>query len=388
MPSRPFGLVVLDYSKFGKFRNMSEKLGDMRINPRYFNSDEIFYDPSIEPEKRPDFGHKVWSHLISTNPAGKHEIPNRELFAYIPAQVTPAADSTINVDIQKTVSGKEVAIIHPWYVRPASEHTRIAELTIDALYSANARRIILLEPFNPFYSYDAHHGRDALGAKVTIKNYESRSPKVPFTIVTFVPHSKQLDLAGDDPFIPLPLLNFFCKHIGEKYDLRNAVFSGTDAGSMKVSEKYGEVLDRPAIKGYKRKTGVDSVKSTELDGMVEGSNVWFFDDMIRTMGTVLSAADAARQNGAKEICVSAPHMSLDFNFEKGKWAEDLVSEYDIRVVGSNTIPRTIRPENKHHFNILDVTPTASAVIGRLLRHESISGYFASDYKEYIRSLGR
>lgn len=85
------------------------------------------------------------------------------------------------------------------------------------------------------------------------------------------------------------------------------VLASTDAGRAKWVESLANDLGVNAAFVFKRRISGDETHITSISAEVVGKNVVIYDDMIRTGGSLMDAAHAYRQAGAREISVITTH---------------------------------------------------------------------------------
>lgn len=88
------------------------------------------------------------------------------------------------------------------------------------------------------------------------------------------------------------------------------VMASTDAGRAKVVEHLANELKVPASFVYKRRIDGAHTEVTGVSAQVQGRDVVIYDDMIRTGGSLESAARAYLQAGASRIFALATHGLL------------------------------------------------------------------------------
>ncbi|MBI3271750.1 MAG: ribose-phosphate pyrophosphokinase, partial [Planctomycetes bacterium] len=88
---------------------------------------------------------------------------------------------------------------------------------------------------------------------------------------------------------------------------REFVLGCTDAGRAKWVESLANDLGVPAAFVFKRRRDAESTEVTAVSAQVAGKPVVVYDDMIRTGGSLLSAARAYLDAGAREISAVATH---------------------------------------------------------------------------------
>jgi ribose-phosphate pyrophosphokinase len=85
------------------------------------------------------------------------------------------------------------------------------------------------------------------------------------------------------------------------------VIASTDAGRAKWVESLANDLRVPAAFVLKRRVSGSETHLTAVSAAVEGKTVILYDDMIRTGGSLIQAARAYREAGAKELYAITTH---------------------------------------------------------------------------------
>jgi ribose-phosphate pyrophosphokinase len=88
---------------------------------------------------------------------------------------------------------------------------------------------------------------------------------------------------------------------------REFVLGAPDAGRAKWVESLANDLGVPAAFVYKRRAATGEVSLSGVNLPIKGVDVVIYDDMIRTGGSILQAAKAYREAGAKRISLIATH---------------------------------------------------------------------------------
>lgn len=95
------------------------------------------------------------------------------------------------------------------------------------------------------------------------------------------------------------------------------VLASTDAGRAKWVESLANDLQVTAAFVFKRRVSGEETHITGISANVEGLLVIIYDDMVRTGGSLLQAAQAYKDAGAREIAVITTHGIFAGNgFEK------------------------------------------------------------------------
>lgn len=88
------------------------------------------------------------------------------------------------------------------------------------------------------------------------------------------------------------------------------ILASTDAGRAKWIEHLANVLDVPAAFVYKRRASGSETVIRGINADVKNRHVVIYDDMIRTGGSLLKAAQAYADAGAKQLTAIATHGVL------------------------------------------------------------------------------
>ena len=115
------------------------------------------------------------------------------------------------------------------------------------------------------------------------------------------------------------------------------VLACTDAGRAKWVESLANDLGVAAAFVYKRRTDGESTEITGVSAQVAGKRVVIYDDMIRTGGSLISAAIAYRDAGAASIDAIATHGVLPGDSAQKIRATGLFGQ----IVVTNSHPRAV-----------------------------------------------
>ncbi len=126
-----------------------------------------------------------------------------------------------------------------------------------------------------------------------------------------------------------------------------------------------ERMNAPLAIVEKRRMGNDDdTESLNVIGDVEGRVALTFDDEVTTGGSMLSAVDAVREQGAQEVYACVTHPVLSRN------AADRVSASKLKeLVVADTVPVASQKRNGK-ITVLSVAPLLGEAIRRI--HEGLS----------------
>ena len=114
--------------------------------------------------------------------------------------------------------------------------------------------------------------------------------------------------------------------------------------------------------------GVSEVMN--IIGDVKGKSALLLDDMIDTAGTIVQAAKACADQGAREVWTACTHAVLS-----GPALERLQQSCITQVIATNTIPLREKGEQTSKIRSLSVAPLLAEAIRRIHEDESVSSLF-------------
>lgn len=156
--------------------------------------------------------------------------------------------------------------------------------------------------------------------------------------------------------------NVICTHLYAKpviieaiknFGGQDFILASTDAGRAKWVESLASEMQVPNAFVYKTRLSGSETKITGVNASVQNKTVVIYDDMIRTGGSLISAAKAYLEHGAKEIYAVATHLILP----EGSLERIQESETIRKIAGTNTHPNS----QKYHSDFLQVYDVSSLI---------------------------
>ena len=240
---------------------------------------------------------------------------------------------------------------------------------IDALKRASAGRITAVIPYFGYARQDRKaKARDPISAKLVANLITVAGAD---RVLTMDLHVPQLQGFFDIPVDHLPGVPILAEYFKEKFDdLSNLVIVSPDVGSVTRARKFAERLDAPIAIVDKRRPAANISEVMNIIGDVSSKRAILIDDLIDTAGTIVNAAEAILNAGAKEVYACATHGVLsDPAVESIKNSSSLKS-----VVLLNTIPLT---DGKQIDKIVSISVASifAEAIERIYGDMSVSSLF-------------
>jgi ribose-phosphate pyrophosphokinase len=176
-------------------------------------------------------------------------------------------------------------------------------------------------------------------------------------------------------FFDIPVDNLYAEPVLSRYwsqlKMDELVLVSPDVGNVKRARVYAERLGGELAIIDKRRRSGSEVEVGRIIGQVQGKTVLMMDDLISTAGTVCSAAQLCRDQGAERVLVGATHAVLC-----GPAVQRLTEAPIDQIVVTDTIPvsqETINAVGK--LKVLSVSALLGEAIHRINNNESLSSLF-------------
>ena len=286
----------------------------------------------------------------------------------VPMQNYDFANGETFVRFEQSVRGVDAFVIqaHP---NPINHWVMEQLLMVDALKRASAKRITVVAPFFPYARQDKKHkGREPISARLMTDLYHKAGAN---RLMSVDLHSPQIQGFFEGPVDHLWALPLMADYVADTYGTDNLTVVSPDSGRVRVADIWADRLASPLAIIHKRRDPdkPNQVQVHELVGDVEGRDCLLVDDMIDTGGTILSAAQALKENGAKRVLVAATHPVFS-----DPAVERLSSGAFDEVIVTDTLPI---PEEKRfeQLTVLSIAPLIAKAIYAVFDDDSVNSLF-------------
>ncbi|MFV1991825.1 MAG: ribose-phosphate diphosphokinase [Acidimicrobiales bacterium] len=230
-------------------------------------------------------------------------------------------------------------------------------IMIDAAKRASAKRITAVMPFYGYARQDRKSaGREPITAKLLANMFKVAGAD---RLLSVDLHSGQIQGFFDGPVDHLTSMPVLIDYIERNRPSQELVVVSPDTGRVKVAERYAKHLGADVAAVYKKRSHdvANEVVALGVMGDVKDKTAILMDDMIDTAGTVCSAAEVLRANGASDVWAMATHGLFS-----GPAVDRLKNSVISRVAVTNTLPF---PSEKQ-FDSLEILSCAG-VIARAMK---------------------
>ena len=276
------------------------------------------------------------------------------------------ADGELKIKIEENIRGRDVFVVQSTHA-PAENLIELL-LFLDAAKRASADRITAVIPYFGYARQDRKdEPRVPISAKL-IANLLATSGAS--RVLTVDLHAEQIQGFFDIPVDHLYSVPIFIEYYEKKANDDWVVVS-PDAGRTNRVRAFARRLGQniPIAIIDKRRTGPNQSKVLNVIGEVKDKIALLYDDMIDTGGTLVDAAQALHENGAREIFASVVHPLFS------REASSRVMNSSIKeIVVTDTIPLAKERMNQK-IKILSIASLLGEAIMRIHQAESISSLF-------------
>ena len=249
---------------------------------------------------------------------------------------------------------------------PVNDNLMELLILIDALKRASAERITAVLPY---YGY-ARQDRKVL-PRAPI------SAKLVADLITTAGASRVLTVdlhAGQiQGFFNIPVDHLFAAPVLLEYlrMLENEmVVVSPDAGGVERARAFAKRLNASLAIIDKRREAPNVSQVMNIIGDVKGLTAVLLDDIVDTGGTLVRAATALMNQGAKEVYACCTHPVLSGQAVK------ILTESPIKeMVVTDSIPLGEKAEDHPFFKVLSISGILAESIQRIYRDESVSSLF-------------
>ena len=276
------------------------------------------------------------------------------------------SDGEIWVKYRENIRGLDVFLIQS--TNPPADNLMELLIMIDAARRASAKTITAVIPYFGYARQDRKdQPRVAISAKLIANLLTVAGAD---RIITMDLHAAQIQGYFDIPFDHLYGSSVFKDRI--ELHNKNLVVVSPDVGGIKIARAYAKMLDCGLVVIDKRRPKQNLAEVMNIIGEVDGKDILIVDDLIDTAGTFVSAIEAIKEKGAKEIFGAITHPVLS-----GSALERINNSKVTKLF----VTDTINIDEMHKSNKIQIVSSAelfAEAIRRTYYNESISSLFHID----------
>ena len=251
---------------------------------------------------------------------------------------------------------------------PANDNLLEMLLCVDALKRSSAKNITAVIPYFGYARQDRKVvPRTSISAKL-ISNLITKAGAD--RVVTVDLHAGQIQGFFDIPVDNLFATPIFARHVKKKIKSKNLICVAPDVGGTERARALGKLLNVGLAIVDKRRPKPGQSQVMNIIGDVKGKTCILVDDIIDSGGTIVNAAKALKDRGAKEVYVYITHGVLS-----GEAVNKIKKSVIKNLVITDTIDNMKRVKGAKNIEVLSISSLMGEAIKRISNSTSVSDLF-------------
>ena len=277
------------------------------------------------------------------------------------------ADGEIYIEINENIRGNSIFIVQS-ISSPANDNLMELLLCIDALKRSSAKNITAVIPYFGYARQDRKVvPRTSISAKL-VSNLITKAGAD--RVVTVDLHAGQIQGFFDIPVDNLFSTPIFARHVRKRIKSKKIICVAPDVGGTERARALGKLLNVGLAIVDKRRPKPGQSQVMNVIGDVKNQTCVIVDDIIDSGGTIVNAAKALKQRGAKEVYVYITHGVLS-----GEAVKKIKNSVIKNLVITDTIDNSQKTKNVKNIEVLPVSSLMGEAIKRISNSTSVSDLF-------------
>jgi ribose-phosphate pyrophosphokinase len=276
------------------------------------------------------------------------------------------SDGEIHFYIDENIRGEDIFIIQSGSY-DANFHLMELFFMIDAFKRSSAERITAVMPY---YCYARQDWKDRprvpISARLVADLLERAGASRVLTMDLHSPQIQGFFSIPADNLMAAPVLANFLQGL----NLDNLTIVSPDAGGVGRARALAKRMGAKLAIIDKRRPAPNVAQVLHVIGEVKNQNVIILDDMVDTAGTLVLAADALVNEGARRVFAACTHPLLS-----GQAVEKIERSALEKIFVTNTVPLSEKAKRSQKINVLSVAALFGEAIRRINEGSSVSSLF-------------
>ncbi|WP_061963739.1 ribose-phosphate diphosphokinase [Demequina aurantiaca] len=286
----------------------------------------------------------------------------------LPTTAYTFANGELYVRFGESVRGADCFVLQS-HAAPINESIMEQLIMVDAMKRASAKAITVIMPCYGYARQDKKHkGREPISARLMADLFKTAGAD---RIMSVDLHTSQIQGFFDGPVDHLWAMPLLAQYVRTRVASDNLTIVSPDAGRVRLADQWSDYLGAPLAIIHKRRdpSVPNQVKVHELVGEVKGRTCVLVDDMIDTGGTIVQAAEALFENGAKDVIVTSTHGLLS-----GPAVDRLRDSGISEVVVTDTLPIS-DDKQFDKLTVLSIAPLIARAVREVFDDGSVTSLF-------------
>ena len=281
--------------------------------------------------------------------------------------ITRFPDNEIYVEINENIRGNSIFVVQSTS-NPVNDNLMELLICIDALRRSSAKNITAVIPYFGYARQDRKVvPRTAISAKLVSNLITDAGAN---RILSVDLHAGQIQGFFDIPVDNLFATPIFARHIKKNIKTNNLICIAPDVGGVERARALSRRINVGIAIIDKRRPTPGKSEVMNIVGNVKHKICVIIDDIIDSGGTIVNAAKALKDKGAKEIYVYITHAVLSGS------AVDKIKKSQIKkLIITDTIDNSKKIKISKKIEVISFAPMISEAIKRISNSTSVSSLF-------------
>ena len=295
------------------------------------------------------------------------EIAKRLKIKLVNADIKRFSDGEIYVEINENIRGNSVFVVQS-SSHSANDNLMELLICIDALRRSSAKNITAVIPYFGYARQDRKVvPRTAISAKL-VSNLITNSGAN--RILTLDLHAGQIQGFFDIPVDNLFSTPIFARDIKKNIITNNLVCVSPDVGGVERARALGRRINASIAIVDKRRPAPGKSEVMHIVGYVKDKTCVIVDDIIDSAGTIVNAAKALKDKGAKDVYVYITHAVLSGN------AIDRIKKSKVKkLIVTDSIDNSNKLKKISKIQVVSISSMMAEAIKRISNSTSVSSLF-------------
>ena len=303
----------------------------------------------------------------TSNPKLCKDIAKNLKLKLVNTNIKRFADDEIYVEINENIRGNTIFVIQSTS-NPANDNLMELLICIDALKRSSAKNITAVIPYFGYARQDRKVvPRTAISAKLVSDLITNAGAN---RILSVDLHAGQIQGFFNIPVDNLFATPIFARHIKKKINLNNLICVAPDVGGVERTRALSRRLNTSIAIIDKRRPAPGKSEVMNIVGNVKNKNCVIIDDIIDSGGTIVNAAKALKDKGAKDVYVYITHAVLS-----GQAVDKIEKSKIKKLITTDTIDNLKKIKNSKKIEIISIAPMISEAMKRISNSTSVSSLF-------------
>ena len=295
------------------------------------------------------------------------DIANKLKLKLVNTNIKRFQDNEIYVEINENIRGNSIFVVQSTS-NPVNDNLMELLICIDALRRSSAKNITAVIPYFGYARQDRKVvPRTAISAKLVSNLITNAGAN---RILSVDLHAGQIQGFFDIPVDNLFATPIFARHIKKNIKTNNLICVAPDVGGVGRTRALSRRINVGIAIIDKRRPTPGKSEVMNIVGDVENKICVIVDDIIDSGGTIVNAAKALKDKGAKEVYVYITHAVLSGS------ALDKIRKSQIKkLIITDTIDNSKKIKTSKKIEVISIAPMMSEAIKRISNSTSVSSLF-------------